>query len=508
MKKILYIVSLFALVFASCDPMEDIYKDVDALGIDNNVHSLDYTLIDEDYEDIGGDPETYGSFSIYDPAANYLPDFLAGMYPTLDVTSTVNVTYDFYQGDLDYIRNYEKLNYLELNKDDYDSMGEENGQPGRYDNFAYNVLPEDFLPDFLPTKYEDVGSGFIVEVNFKYYSDYITSIVSEYWAFNGSVWANAALDSHTLTTEDYDSMGTEKDEPGEYGNFAYDVDPQEFLPDFLIGKYPDAVANDLVDLTYKYYTGTETLTIKEFYSFDGSVWNRYVSGIIMPEGITGYDLVEADYNSMGFDMMFDSEDEADMLTTFVNLKFPYAVNGDVYSLTFKYLDDEVVMRGAIELRKVDNAWEAYQSTVSKTDQYVNSTAGWVYDPSVLYTMVADDYQMIVDYVGSNVGEDYLDTYGTAEAYYGANSYYVEFNIKEGNYDSSFETWEDAVIAGVGVYLPVKYPNAEATVDGVDVNYVITFAGYVNSMVDYTITFKCIKSGPSPEFEYVDGPTLK
>jgi hypothetical protein len=508
MKKILYIVSLFALVFASCDPMEDIYKDVDALGIDNNVRSLDYTLTDDDYSDIGGDPEKYGSFSIYDAAADHLPDFLAKMYPTLDVTSTINVTYDFYQGGLDYIRNYEKLNYFQLTVEDYDAMGTDNGEPGKYNNFAYNVLPEDFLPDYLPTVYENVESGFTVEVNFKYYSNYVTSIVSEYWAFNGTVWANAALDSHTLTTEDYDSMGTEKDEPGEYGNFAYDVDPLDFLPAFLADKYLDAVANDLVDLTYLYYDGSETLTIKEYYSFDGSTWNVYLSGIVIPSGIKGYELAEEDYNSMGFEEMLDSEDDTEMFTTFVNLKFPYAVNGDVYAISFKYLDDDVIKKGAVELSKVDNVWEAYQSTIAKTDQYVNSTAGWVYDPSVLYTMVAEDYLMIVDYVSSNLGTEYVDSYGTAEAYYGANSYYVEFNIKEGNYDTSFATWQDAVKAGVAVYLPVKYPDAKAQVDGVDVSYIITFAGYESSMVDYTITFKCTKSGPSPEFEYIEGPTLK
>ena len=508
--KILYAVTAFCGfgLLASCDVNDEFYDELDKEKGFQLVENLEYTLTDDDYEDIGGDPKKYGSFSIYDAAADYLPDFLTEKYPTLDVPSTVNVTYDFYQGGLNYIRNYEKLNYFQLTRDDYDAMGTDKGQPGKYNNFAYNVLPEDFLPDYLSTVYPDAENGFIVEVNFKYYSDYITSIVSQFWAFNGTTWANAALASYTLLTEDYDSMGTGKDEPGEYNNFANDVDPLDFLPAFLAGKYLDAVANDLVDLTYKFYTGSEVLTIKDFYSFDGSEWSRYVSGIMIPEGITGYDLLEADYNSMGFDEMFDDEDNAEMLSVFMELNFPYAIDGDVYAVTFKYLDDDVITRGAAEYTKREGSWVVYESTIAKTDQYVNSTVGWVYDPSVLYIFVADDYQMIVDYVKSKIGEEYVDSYGTADSYYGTSAYYKEFNIREGDYDTTFATWQDAVKAAIAVYLPIKYPEAKAQVDGVDVNYIVTFAGYAGSMVDYTITFKCTKSGPSPEFEYVEGPTLK
>jgi len=512
MKKILYIVSLFALVFASCDPMEDIYEDVDALGIDNNVRSLDYTLTDDDYDSMGeeyGEPGNYNNFSSSIVATDFLPDFLTDKYPTLDVTSTINLTYDYYRGGIDYIKNYENLNYLQLTNDDYDSMGTASGEPGKYNNFAYNVLPEDYLPAFLAGVYDDADSGFLVEVNFKYYSNYVTSVVSQYWAYDGSVWANAALDSYTLTDDDYDSMGTDKDEPGEYGNFAYDVAVEDFLPDFLATKYPDAVANDLVDITYDYYDGSESSTLTSYFSFDGSVWSLYEAVIVVTSGVIQYDLVDDDYEEMGFDEYFDEEDNADLIATFLGQQYPYASDEDIYCVTFKYLNyNDVITRSAGQYTKTDGVWVEFASTIEKTDQYVNSTAGWVYDPSILYTMVAEDYLMIVDYVSVNVGAEYLDSYGTAEAYYGANSYYVEFNIGAGNYDSSFATWQDAVKAGVAIYLPLKYPDAVAQVDGVDVNYVITFAGYAGSMVDYTITFKCTKSGPSPEFEYVEGPTLK
>ncbi|PKQ62457.1 hypothetical protein BZG02_12050 [Labilibaculum filiforme] len=437
MKKILYIVSLFALVFAGCDPMEDIYKDVDKLSNDNNVHSLEYTLTADDYSDIGGDPKKYESFSAYAPATDYLPEFLDGKYPTLDVSSSVKVTYDFYRGSLNYLGDY--LDYLE-------------------------VL--------------------------------------------------AAIDSYTLTTADYDSMGTDQGQPGKYNNFDSGIKASDYLPNFLLAKYPNAIENDELAVTYKFYNGSANVDITEFWVFDGSVWTK--SDKVAPElaeGVTLYELVADDYDSMGtpgkYNNFSSSDAPENYLSTFLGVKFPYASEGDKFLVLYKYYaGGGVTETRAKEYTLTDGTWMEYTSTVAKTDQYLKTANGWLFDPTVLYTMGADDYLMIVNYVKDNVGAEYLDSYGTAEAYYGSNSYYVEFNIGSGNYDASFATWQDAVTAGVKAYLPLKFPEAVAQVDGVDVNYVITFAGYESSMVDYTITFKCTKSGPNPEFEYVEGPTVK
>ncbi|WP_461640101.1 hypothetical protein [Labilibaculum euxinus] len=498
-------------LLASCEVNNEFYDQLDEKDGFQFVIDTSYTLTSDDYDAMGkesGQPGKYNNFSEDIVATEFLPSFLNDKYPTLDVPSTIKVTYDYYRGGIDYIKDYENLNYYQLTDADYDSMGTASGQPGKYNNFAYNVLPEDYLPDFLAGVYPNASSGFVVEVNFKYYSDYVTSIVSQYWAFNGTIWANAALDSRTLSTADYDSMGTAKDEPGEYNNFAYDVDPADFLPAFLLVEYPNAVANELVDLTYKFYTGTETLTVKEFYSFDGSSWSAYSADIEVPVGISKYALSVDDYAEMGFDEMFAKVDNKELLPIFLAQNKPYAQEGDKVAVTFKYLKSKVIKRSAAEFTLTEGIWVEYQSTIAKTDQYVRSTAGWVFDPSVLYTMGEEDYQMIVDYVKNNIEGDYINTYGTGESYYGVDAHYKEFAIADGKFDASFATWQDAVKAGVAVYLPLKFSSAVAQVDGVDVNYIITFAGYAGSMVDYTITFKCTKSGPSPEFEYVEGPTLK
>lgn len=510
MKKIIYMLSLLAFIFAGCDTMEDTYDELEEAGVSDYVQSITYTLTEDDYDSMGeeyGEPGKYDNFSSSIAPTDYLPDFIETKFAVLDEGSDVTITYDYYLGGLDYIYDYEDLNYLQLTDDDYDSMGTAYGEPGYYNNFAYNIDPAAYLPDFLAGVYDDATSGDIVEVNFKYYSNYTTSIVSQFWAFDGSVWANASLDSYELTDDDYDSMGTDKDEPGEYNNFAYDVAVEDFMPDFLAAKYPDAVANDLVDITYDYYDGSETSTLTSYFSFDGSDWSLYEAVIVVPSGVTQYDLVDADYEEMGFEEYFDEEDDSDLIATFLEQKYPYASDDEIYCVTFKYLDDDVITRSAVQYTKTEGVWTAYESSTTKSDQYIYSTTGWVYDPSILYTLTSDDYQTIVTYVSDNFGSDYIDSYGTAEYYYGASAYYTEFVTTSSSYYNSdvFASSDEAITEAIRVWLTLTYPDAPAQIDGVDSYYIITYTGYNGSTTTYSITFQCTATGT---FEYSEGPTAQ
>ena len=249
--------------------------------------------------------------------------------------------------------------------------------------------------------------------------------------------------------------------------------------------------------------GAEGEIVEEYYKLEGSSW-------VKPEGV--YYLQSADYTQMGsgpgaHGNFSSSVPAEDYLPVFLSMNKPYAQERDVMVMIYKYYSGGTKTIAA-EYTYSEGVWSTMPE---KTEQYVytGSTLGWIFDPAVNYTMVAEDYQIIVDYVKNSVDAKYVDSYNTAESYYGSSAYHKEFAIADGKFDATeFKTWQDAVKAGVAAYLPIKYPNALAQVNGVDVNYIITFAGYVSSMVDYTITFKCTKSGPSPEFEYVEGPTLK
>jgi len=209
-----------------------------------------------------------------------------------------------------------------------------------------------------------------------------------------------------------------------------------------------------------------------------------------------------------YDNFSSSDDPDNYLPQLLEQKYPYAQEGARMAVVYKYYSGGTQTR-ADEYHFEGGNWMKYDPVEVRTDQYLKTASGWLFDPTVLYTMTAADYQLIVDYVKNNIGEEYVSSYGNNETYYGANAYYLEFQIGSAYYDSSFESWEEAVKEAIGTaFLPEKFPDAVSQVEGVDVNYVVTFGAYLNSMVNYTITFQCTKAGPNPEFTYVEGPTLK
>ena len=127
-------------------------------------------------------------------------------------------------GRLDYLDYLTNADSYELSTADYDSMGESSGQPGKYNNFDSGTPPEDYLPDFMATKYPNAENGDLVLVTYKFYSGAVSN-VSEYYGFDGSAWAAVEVDLpegvslYELTTDDYDSMGEEYGQPGRYKQF-------------------------------------------------------------------------------------------------------------------------------------------------------------------------------------------------------------------------------------------------------------------------------------------------
>lgn len=113
-------------------------------------------------------------------------------------------------------------------------------------------------------------------------------------------------------------------------------------------------------------------------------------------------------------------------------------------------------------------------------------------------MNSDYYQIIVDSV-ANYNSSYVDSYGTAESYFGASAYHSNFDIAtDGSWDmDAFSSWEEAVQTALSSYLlPALYPNA--IID--DTSYTVSFATYDGSDSGTgSFTFVCSKAAPDPEF---------
>lgn len=452
MRKFIYITIITGLIFAGCEPNEELYEKLDK-EVEPYSEDIEHTLSAEDYSTItslalaraetaedsakANAIETFESFSESSPADEYIPMFLADEYAALDKTSTANVTYDFYEGEPSYLSQFGEAETYTLTTEDYDAMGEDSGEPGEYDNFSDGVPPEDYLPGFLSDQYPDAEEGDMLAITYDYYSGSVEERTGYYYLKDGE-W-QPVPNVYVLTADDYDSMG----EPGNYDNFSSSVDPDFYIPIFLEEKYM------------------------------------------------------------------------------------YASEGDEKVIVYDYFDEGVSVRAKKYVFDGDE-WKEYNPTKQKTDQYIHNGSKWVFDPTVKVEMEKDDYHLIVEERESK----YIDSYGTGEFYSGANSHYVNFDIRPServDYEPEFEDlsdeeaeeimWERILLladepmetrGALHVMLQKKFPEAKPTSSGVDVFYEVTFEMYTKDLANpnYTATYQCVEAGNPdedklPEFEFIE-----
>jgi len=465
MKKILYMASFLALAFTSCDPMEDTYDELDKLR-EPYKQDIEFAIADEDYATIG------------------------------ELALAVAKTED--------------------EKKDAESIG-------KYKSFSKYVPAANYIPLFLESEYATLELNSSAKVTYKYYQGSLYYL-RDYASYIDGI---AEMDDYYLSTADYDSMGTGNDEPGKYNNFSSSVSTADYLPDFLLVKYPDAVEDDEQAISFKYYDSGSTTTITEVWAFDGSVWAEK-DAPELPEGVTLYELTSDDYDSMGapgsHDNFSASDDPAVYLPKFMNIKFAYAAEGDKIATQYRFYKGKIDGKHVTvtELREFTfdgTLWSEYESTIDVTGQYMNTKDGWVFDPTIIFTMVSSDYQMIVDYSIATHGK--TSKYPDSEYYYGSSGKYSNFDLRLKNRNTddfkmpAFDglSTEEAIALtmermkeGVAALLTVKYPDAVAQVSGIDVFYFVDVKAYKEDLTDgfYTLKFQCTKAGPNPEFTYIEG----
>ncbi len=186
MNKIIYITLPLLLAFAACNPMEDIYKEVDAEIAKKNANEQyfstrtlledNYTLIEDDYKlSTNENLRKYKSFSSRITAKDNLTQILNDKMVFGEIGKEYKVTYKFYQGSLSYAKNYIKdldktklpndVKVYELADSDYDAMG----APGKYNNFSDSSKPKDYLPTLLKVKFPYAKEGTKYLVVYKFY---------------------------------------------------------------------------------------------------------------------------------------------------------------------------------------------------------------------------------------------------------------------------------------------------------------------------------------------------
>ncbi|NOR27690.1 MAG: hypothetical protein GQ540_04065 [Lutibacter sp.] len=179
MKKLIYLIMVFGLVFTACEPMDEINAAIDAQETPI-AGDADYTLTDDDYDTLG---LNYGSFSSEDDAKSDIPALLTDMYPVWGKGSSVLVGYQLYIGNAFGIEDYY------LNQDDYTFGGSD------LLGFQSDAVPTNYLADILADN-----------INYADEGDYA---VAKYFQFTGSAYT---VTPEVLLEENFD-----------YGNVADDI---------------------------------------------------------------------------------------------------------------------------------------------------------------------------------------------------------------------------------------------------------------------------------------------
>lgn len=156
-----FAVAMLALVLVSCDPLEDVYKELDESASNLVSADLAFTMTDDDYEtaDDACDCARFGNFSSEDDVKVGVPAVLSSNHPGLGVGSTAVVSYDFYNGSSpDLRRDYYEYTVTDA---EYDELG------FRFGNF--DDLSND-IPKYADYKEPDAWDGHHMDITHEYYN--------------------------------------------------------------------------------------------------------------------------------------------------------------------------------------------------------------------------------------------------------------------------------------------------------------------------------------------------
>jgi len=487
MKKILLLLTVFSMVFTSCEPLEDINTELDAKS-NAVVGDVVYTLTDEDYDEL---ELPYGSFSSEDDAKATLPDFLANKYPVWGKGSSALIEYQLYIGNAPGISDYTKASSYEFSNSDYAATGSD----------AFGFYPDvneiDQIPAILSTQVANPTEGQILLAKYKKYTETpvvgLANIVEYNFAgsFEGWVVAEEFGSDDVWTSQSAYIQGNSYF-GGQVANTEWIVSPKIDLTNqsnlkFQITQELD-YANDpslLKILVSTDYTGDiatatwDEITLSspatgdmaasedyDFSAYDGKKINialkykstdsdacrwRVENIAVKTLGATGdtsdmgaffmytggqweavedvYFVSSADFDSMGeasgqpgrYDNFGSSTPPSDYLPTFLDKKYPYALEGDALTVIYDYYSSSsgAQVRGDLYTKKA-GVWSGFESTITASLQLAHDGSSWVPDNTIKYELDADDYALIIstykNETGYEVAVQNLEAYGNISTF--------------------------------------------------------------------------------------------
>ncbi len=265
MKKVIYLLSFVAVLFTSCDPLDDVYDELDAQGPGNIiVGEAKFTLTDDDYDDLG---LNFGNFGSTDQAKSLLPAFLADKFPVWGEGSLAEVTYELFAP----LQEQDSIVRYTVTTEDYDS----NPETERFNNFDDN----DQIFDFLNVRYPTPVDNMLVSLTYDFFNGSVNEFNNGFF-YTGGEWIFVP----GLTDDEYTLVGER------FPNFSSEDEADEKMPLLLLDKFkfdfPEA--GDIEATMYKLFVtdvsdldgdgrtdDRTTYSFIKYFQYDGAAWSAY-----------------------------------------------------------------------------------------------------------------------------------------------------------------------------------------------------------------------------------------
>lgn len=461
----------------------------------DSIRVEEYTLTSADYSDAGAEEGYFSSLS-------GVTDFLGDKFESKPEGSYVEVTYRIVATEIPYT----------LTDDDFDLIGEElssvypdpASSAAQYGNFerredddAYwsNDMLVEAIGEVISDQFGDV-EGQLYTVTYDIY-DGSSGSETMTVLFDGNNYVSVGAMSYEVTNADYDFIGVEfaTAYPGPAGNAAqfnsFDVRESsgnfwsedmlaEALAAVLDENFPAAEDGAQFDVSYAIYNGSVATRILSFEKQAGAfvVNNETTVSTIEETNVFAlangswdmpYVVSEEDYNQIGlrFPNFGSTEEALDKISTLLDLKFPFAEEGDFVPVAYDIFNGSVVRLYANFIFE-NGSFRGFPNIKQQSLQFGFSDGMWEADNTKRYSFIGDDYSL--------VSSAFADVYPGPASNVGDFS---SFDVREssGNYWS-----DDMLIEAMGVVLDNLEPNAE-----VGQKYVISFAVYNGSVVTETLS---------------------
>ena len=577
MKKFLYLlIAVAGAGFAACSDQNDVVNDlVDEIKNKPVAKQLEYTLTAADYGTISTAAKTAAgtdaanvalaeavgknlALNEFATAGDFVPAILTATFPALKDGSTVQVSYAYTEP---YLANLAPSPAKTVLAQDFTSAATGSAiSVGGWTQFDATGTGQWKGAAYSGNNFAEVSSfGNPAEKNAVYLiSPRIDLTAAESPAFTFDAEVRYPVAGHdylrVLVATDYDAAAKTATWTDVTSRFTLPTAQTNALANAGMVSLAD-YKGQRINIAFKYQGDdtvspalTTTLRIDNIKVLDGDTsvtatpgaaylydntskqWSLYAGGISP---------TAADYTAMGAVATapyLSADDAPSRLPVLLAQKFPYAQEGEIKAVTWNTsgtasMSDEYIFTGGRWVRTVVGNLATEQAIYT-------DGKGWWFDPTVSYTMVAADYQMVVDDVANDpVLSVYFDTgYKNQEWYYGFGSRYSNVNFRPtGSASSSRDVpfsknndtelhaldgdtaaqaallWKRLEEKGMPQFLAAKYPKARVQVSGTDVIYNIGVAvyypdGVTNTTLYYIMTYKVATAGASgvkPTFTLVE-----